>query len=74
MVLLFSLMGRGTKAFTLETSAKEKVGSRRNLGDLLPEGKIWLPNGDSVGGDWAGDKVTSAVFHKGCFDDVPRYC
>lgn len=36
-------------------------------------GKMWLPNGDCLGGDWAGDKVTSATFHKGSFDDVPRY-
>lgn len=33
---------------------------------------MWLPNGDCLGGDWAGDKVTSATFHKGSFDDVPR--
>lgn len=35
-------------------------------------GKMWLPNGDCLGGDWAGDKVTGATFYKGNFDDVPR--
>lgn len=36
-------------------------------------GKVSTPTGSVVIGEWAGNKISSSVFHKGKFDDVPRF-
>jgi hypothetical protein len=39
------------------------------LNDL---GKICLPNGMVIVGDWNGMKVSNASMHQGSFEDVPK--
>lgn len=41
-------------------------------GERKGRGKVCAPSGSIVIGDWTGMKVSSAVYHKGKFDDVPR--
>lgn len=41
--------------------------------EMRGKGKICIPNGDSIIGEWANNKVSGANFLKGNFDLVPRY-
>lgn len=40
--------------------------------EMRGKGKICVPNGDAIVGEWANNKVSSANFLKGNFDLVPR--
>jgi hypothetical protein len=41
--------------------------------EMKGKGKICLPNGDTIMGEWANNKLANAQFLKGTFDHVPRY-
>lgn len=60
------------KEVMLMTKGVEKVRLFRRCQIKTATGKICLPNGTVVVGDWSGNKVSNASMHQGSSEDVPK--